>query len=105
MALARAVQGAKRPSQLITWSDEDGNAVDLTGAIIAARLRNSGGTTRASDGTFTITNAAGGIFRWDYGTADVATADTFAVQFTATFSSAPTPARSLVADWIVLEAI
>ena len=28
MALAAAIVGAKRPSQSITWTDEDGNAFD-----------------------------------------------------------------------------
>ncbi len=103
--LARAVQGAKRPSQLITWLDEDGNAVDLSGTTIAARIRDLAGTARNADGTFTITNAAGGVFRWDYGVNDVATAGLFWVQFTAAYGSAPTPARSIVAEWQVLAAI
>lgn len=104
MALADAIQGAKRPSQEITWTDQDGNALDLTGATITARI-NRGGTVTASDGTFTVVTAASGIFRWDYSTADVATAGAFEVQFTAAFGSGTTPAKTKKAGWNVLEAI
>lgn len=104
--LADALQGAKRPSQLITWTDQDGNAVDLTGATVTARLRNV--MTReatAADGVFTVTSAAAGVFRWDYGTTDVATAGNFTVQFTAAFGSGTTPTRTLKEEWTVHEAL
>jgi len=106
MGLAAAVQGARRPSQTITWSDENGTALDLTGATITARIRNTtANTSVASDGTFTVVTAASGIFRWDYSAADVETAGDFEVQFTATFESDPTPARTIVAPWSVLKSI
>lgn len=104
--LADAVQGGKRPSQTITWGDEDGAPLDLSGATITARIRNRAtGVAVDSDGTFTVTNGASGQFRWDYGTNDVATAGRFEVQFTAVFGTAPTPARQFVAHWQVHEAI
>lgn len=102
--LADAIQGAKRPSQTITWTDEDGTAFDLTGATITARITRSGVTT-ASDGTFTLTSAAAGVFRWDYSTTDVATAGKFTVQFTAAFASGITPARTMASRWTVQVAI
>lgn len=106
MGLAAAVQGARRPSQTITWTDEDGTALDLSGATITARIRNiTSNLTATSDGAFTIVTAASGIFRWDYSAADVATAGSFEVQFTATYGSAPTPARTIVAPWSVLRSI
>lgn len=106
MALAAAIVGAKRPSQSITWTDEDGNAFDLTGATITSRIRNrSSYVTTASDGTFTITSAAAGTFRWDYSTADVATAGLYEVQFTATFETTPTPAKTVTELWEVKESI
>ena len=106
MGLANAVQGAKRPSQLITLTYPDGSVVDLTGATITARLRNDGtGVEATSDGAFTVTNAAGGVFRWEYSTTDVATAGRFKVQFNLEFGSAPTPARTFVESWLVAEAI
>lgn len=106
MGLAAAVQGARRPSQTITWSDENGTAFDLTGATITTRIRNkSTQTTVDSDGTFTLTSAAAGQFRWDYSTADVETAGLFEVQFTATFGATPTPAKTIAELWEVKESI
>lgn len=106
MALADAIQGAKRPSQLITWTDQDGNAVDLTGATITARIRNTAtGLTVAADGTFTLTNASLGVFRWDYGTTDVTTAGFHRVTFTAAYATGTTPARTLSEKWTVHEAV
>lgn len=106
MALASAIVGAKRPSQTITWTDEDGDAFDLTGSTITARIRNrSSYVTVTSDGTFTLTNALAGTFRWDYGTTDVSTAGLYEVQFTATFPSGTTPAKSVTELWEVTESI
>ncbi len=106
MALAAAVQGARRPSQTITWTDDNGTALDLSGATITARIRNvTSNEAAASDGAFTVVTAASGIFRWDYSAADVATAGDFEVQFTAAYGSAPTPARTIVAPWSVLKSI
>lgn len=106
MSLSAAIVGAKRPSQIITWTDDEGNAFDLTGAAITARIRNrTTYATVASDGTFTITNASSGVFRWDYGATDVATAGLYEVQFTATFGSGPTPAKTVTELWEVKESI
>jgi len=106
MALATAVQGALRPSQLITWSDADGNAVDLTGATLSGRIRSmQSGAARDIAGTLTVTTAASGEFRWDYAAGDVADSGTFEVQFTAAFLTAPTPARTFVGLWEVARAI
>lgn len=101
MALADAVQGAKRPSQIITWQDSDGTALDLTGSTITARIKNDAGTVVDSDGTFTLTNATAGQFRWDYGDTDIGTAGSYIVQFTAAFGSSPTPARTFTDSWNV----
>lgn len=105
-ALADAVQGAKRPSQIITWTDKNGTALDLTGATITAKIKNlSSGSTVASDGVFTITDAAAGKFRWAYSTTDVADAGDYSVQFEAAYGSAPTPARTFIASWKVQPAL
>lgn len=106
MALADAVQGAKRPSQLITWTDEDGDPLDLTNATITARIYSlATQTASASDGTFIVTDATGGVFRWDYGTNDLATAGHYQVQFSAAYGSDPTPAKTFKAPWRVHPAI
>lgn len=103
MALADAVEGAVRPSQSITWQDQDGSAFSLANvSAITARIYNKATKQTAdSDGTFTVTDEAAGTFRWDYGTNDVAAPGNYLVQFTATFSSGVTPARTIPADWTI----
>lgn len=106
MALADAIQGATRPSQLITWKDQDGNVFDLTGATITARIkRERASSGAASDGTFTVTDAANGVFRWDYSANDVAVSGHYEVQFNAAFGSNPTPAKTFISKWKVNEVI
>ncbi len=105
MAMPDAVEGGKRPSPLITWTDENGVALDLSGATITARIQDaSTGVAVAATGTFTVTDASGGVFRWDYSTADVATAGNYRVQFVAAFGSDPTPAKTFLTRWRVLAA-
>jgi len=98
MALADAIVGAKRPSQLVTWKDNDGNALNLTGATVTAEIDG-----QQSSGTFTIVDAEAGQFRWDYSTADVATAGVYSVRFIAAFGSEPSPAKTFIESWEVHE--
>jgi hypothetical protein len=104
--LANAIQGALRPTQLITWLTGDGVALVLTGATITGVIRNrTNNVARAVAGTLAVTDGAAGTFTWTYAAADVADAGTFDVQFSAAFGSAPTPARTFVATWVVEEAL
>ena len=100
MALGNIVEGAKKPSQLITWTD-----LDLTAATITAEIKFGDAAAVASSGAFTVTDAAAGVFRWDYSTADTATAGYHTVQFTATFVGDPTPAISRAEAFTVTENI
>lgn len=101
--LVNAVQGAQRPSQLITWTDEDDSALSLTGATVTGVIVDVAGNVRAISGNLTPT-ASAGEFRWDYSAEDVATVGSFMVQFTATFGTAPTPARTYATPWEVVQA-
>ncbi len=101
MAIPNAVQGGKRPSPLLTWTDLDGDALDLTGATITGTITNEHGESRAITGALTVVTADEGVFRWDYSTADVATKGTFVVQFAASFGSNPTPAVTFAEKWKV----
>lgn len=102
MALADAVQGAKRPAQTVTWLREDGSGEDLTGATLTGFLRNRAtGERRAIEGALTVTDAEAGAFRWDYAAGDVAEAGAFDVQFNAAFGSGASPARTFVGRWDV----
>lgn len=106
MALANAVAGATRPSQVITWQREDGNPEILTGATLTGKLYNKRtGVTQAIAGDLSVTDAANGVFTWDYDAADVATAGEYSVQFTAAFGASPSPARTIETDWTVLSAL
>lgn len=106
MALAAAVAGATRPSQLITWTRADGAPEILTDATLTGWLRSrETGVTRAIAGTLALVDGAAGVFRWDYAAGDVATAGTFDVQFVAAFEAGQTPAKTFVAQWTVAEAL
>lgn len=98
--LADAVQGAIRPSQVIRWENEAGEAQDLIGATLSGTIRNKT-TTRTIEGALTVTDTDVGEFRWDYAANDVAITGVFYVQFTAAFASGRTPARTYEALWVV----
>lgn len=100
MALAAAVKGGLRPSQIVTWTRSDGAAEPLTGATITGTITNRAtGVTRAIAGTLTVTDD--GEFRWDYVAADVSEKGEFDVQFNAAFGSGQTPARTFIERWTV----
>lgn len=105
MALASAVAGALRPSQAITWTRGDGAAENLSGATISGKIRDAANSVRAIAGALVIIDGPAGQFRWDYAAADVVSGGEYQVQFTATFGLSPTPARTLVEQWTVYEAL
>lgn len=102
MALANAVKGATRPSQVVTWTRAEGTPEDLSGATITGTLQHvDTKATRAIAGTLNVTSAAAGTFTWVYAAEDVAEAGTFDVQFIATFGATPSPAKTVATRWIV----
>jgi len=105
MALADAVQGARYIAQQVTWTDEDGTAVDLTGATITGYKRHAR-TKEVTplDGTFTLVTPASGIFSWAYGEDDVETPGTYHVQFIATYGGGLAE-KTLMASWTVYDAL
>ena len=103
MALAPAVQHARKRLQTITWKDDDGSAIDLTGATITGIIERAGVQTTIT-GTFALVTAANGIFSWTFSAADVAQAGTFFVQFRAKYSSDNKSEISYRTQWRVLPA-
>ena len=102
MALATAVEGGLRPSQIVTWTRDDGDPESLIDATITGTITDRAtGTTRAIAGTLTVTDGTAGQFRWDYAAGDVDMAGEYDVQFSAAFGSGQTPARTFVARWTV----
>lgn len=103
MSLANAVKDARHTSQTITWTDEAGNAQDLTGATITGVIRDQKtAVVRAITGSLDITDATAGEFTWAYSAADVASAGYFEVQFVATYGDDLSDA-TLVTAWTVKE--
>lgn len=112
MALAEWVAGALRPSQQISWTirnpggADDGAALDLSGATLTGKIALHGrGTPQAIAGTLSLIDAVNGVFRWDFDAADVATSGTHEVEFTATFGSGKSPAKTFLTAWKVNAAL
>jgi len=103
MALAAAVQNARHTAQQITWTDDQGNAVDLTGATLTGYIRQNG-VTRVIDGVLALVTAVAGVFSWTYGTNDVGTDGDAEVQFVATFGDG-TKDKTLISVWRVHNAL
>lgn len=105
MALADAVEAARHTAQQITWTDTDGNAVNLTSSTITGKIRQtSGSTPRSIDGTLALVTAASGIFSWTYGALDVGTPGDVEVQFIATFAG-PVADKTTITTWRIHEAL
>jgi len=102
MALASAVQYARKRVQTITWKDDANNAIDLTGATLIGIIERAGVQSLIT-GTLTLVTAASGIFSWTYSAADVATAGAYLVQFRAKYTSAGTSEITYRTAWRVLE--
>jgi hypothetical protein len=105
MALSNAVVGARHTAQRITWQDADGDPLNLTGATLTGRRLNlESGIAAAVDGTLSVIDGPAGVFSWDYGENDVATAAVYQVQFTATFGGGEAD-KTLAELWEVFEAL
>ena len=105
MALTDAVQNSTQLPVSITWTRDDGSALNLSGATITGRIISiETGVARDIDGSLDITTAASGVFQWDYGTTDVGTAGVFYVQFVATYGTGE-KVRSKKQLWNVKQAI
>jgi len=102
ISLPNWVQYARRPSLLITWLKEGTNTPEsLVGATITAlrAVEPLSNVAVPVTGTFEVTDGPGGVFRWDLGEEDVATAGTLQVQFTATYTTGPSPAKTFRVRW------
>jgi len=69
----------------LTWQDDSGVAVDLTGAAVTARIKPINGTGSAATGTLVVTNAATGNLTYKWATAEVATVGEYEIQFKAVY--------------------
>ena len=102
--LPTRVVGGLRPPMEVTWLRESGEPEPLTGAVLSGTITDRrDGTERPIEGALSVTDGAAGTFMWDYAPADVATAGMFEVRFTASFGSAPSPAKTFAATWKVVK--
>lgn len=101
MPLANAVQHSTKRVETITWEDEGGGAVDLTGSTLTGIIERAGVQT-AITGTLTLVTAASGIFTWTKSAADVAQAGSFFVQFRAKYAADGKSEISYRHKWVVL---
>jgi hypothetical protein len=106
-SLSTIAQGSERPVLTVIWCHADNTTgEDLTGATITGYIKNlDTGDVVEIQGTFAITDAANGVFTWTPDPADVAEDGAYQVQFSAVFGSEPTPARTAVFEWEIVESI
>jgi hypothetical protein len=106
-SLATIAQGSERPILTVTWCHADNTTgEDLTGATITGYIKDlATGNVAEIQGTFAITDAANGVFTWTPDPLDVAVDGAYPVQFSAVFAGEPTPARTAVFEWEIVESI
>jgi arabinogalactan endo-1,4-beta-galactosidase len=101
MAIPDGVQYSNKRVLTLTWTDQDGNAIDLTNATLMGAIYRAGGADLIT-GALAVTSASAGIFTWTPSAADVAEAGTFFVQFYARYSNdSSTPEISPRHRWLV----
>lgn len=101
--LASAVQDARHTPQLITWEDEDGNAIDGTDSTLSGYIIQNN-VIRPIDGELTWVTPDAGVFMWRYGTNDVGAHGRLGVQFIATYPD-ETEEKTLLMKWQVHPAL
>ena len=85
MAITPFYVGQTHVKLSLTWQDDSGTAVDLTGATVTCRFLPVHGAGFAGTGTVNVTNAAGGVFTYAFSAGDVATAGDYTLQFKAVY--------------------
>lgn len=102
MPISPLFVGETRRPISVTWQDDLGVAVDLTGATLVVRFGGvAGSTSFTGTGTFNVLSALAGTFTYTLSTADIGTPGTWRLQFTATYVDG----TKLFADPIDLEVL
>ncbi len=87
--------GQLLPVWTVTFQDDSGVALDLTGASLTLQIRNrSSGAVTSGAGSFVITSASTGVATYSPASADVATAGEFEVRGIATIGG-----KETISDW------
>lgn len=107
MSLPNWVQSSTHTGLRIRWTRSDGTYPDLTGATITGKIRSiaPGSSSAALTGTLApdTNQAAQGYFTYAPSAADVGTAGSYKVQFTATRTGLPD--LTFQADWAIEDAL
>ena len=88
MALTPLYVGETHITWSLTWLDDSGAGINLTGSTVSGVLKTLGATTVADvvlSGTFTLTTPASGLFTYAPVANDLATAADYQIQFKATY--------------------
>jgi hypothetical protein len=108
MSLPTWVQGSRHTGLRLRWVRRDGTYPDLTGTTITGKLRSSaaGSSSVAMTGTLApdTNEAAAGWFVYAPSAADVGTAGTYEVQFTATYADTK-PDLTFRTEWVIEAAL
>lgn len=79
--------GQTLPAMEPTFEDDNGNAINLTGATITLKFRNQQtNQDQVGAGTWNILSATGGIAQYSWASADVATAGSYLIYVDVTYS-------------------
>jgi len=97
-------KGATRPKLIAQIVDEDGDAVNLSGATVKINVGWPGETRIVSNGAVTVTSAPNGLVQFAFSAAQTGTARTYRGQFWITWGDLSTQATD-VFDVIVKEIV
>ncbi len=78
-------QNDTSPSIQATLKDASGSAIDLSGASVSFHMKPLSGDIKV-DSSMTITDATGGVVRYDWQSTDTDTVGTYLVEFEVTYS-------------------
>jgi hypothetical protein len=96
------VAGGLRPSLEIAWLRDDGQPEPLTTATMTGTIEDRAGDRRPIAGTLTVLDGAAGTFEWAFAAGDLEMPGTYKVEFTASFNTAPSPAKSFDVELTVV---
>jgi hypothetical protein len=80
MGITPLFVGATHIPLAVTALDDSGNAINLTGATITARIYQNG-TAAPGAGTVVVVNATAGTFTYQFASGDLPAAGTYELQF------------------------
>jgi hypothetical protein len=78
--------GATEPALVATLRDDDGNAVDLTGASVEFRMKQAGADALKVDDACLVTDSSGGEVTYEWSASDTDTVGHYNAEFAVDYS-------------------